>query len=121
MNISIEEAAKIAHEVNRAYCQAIGDNSQPSWEETPEWQKDSAVAGAGFHLTNPDATPEQSHEAWLATKVEDGWKYGDVKDPEAKTHPCFKPYNELPESQRAKDYLFKAVMKTCLEPSVYTI
>ena len=31
---------------------------------------------------------EQLHESWCAAKVRDGWIYGDVKDAEARTHPC---------------------------------
>jgi hypothetical protein len=33
--MEIEEIAKVAHEVNRAYCQALGDFSQPKWEDAP--------------------------------------------------------------------------------------
>lgn len=109
--IPLEEViARVAHEVNRAYCQSIGDNSQPSWEDAPDWQKTSAINGVKFHLENPDATPENSHENWLAEKTAAGWKYGEVKDPGAKTHPCFRPYAELPQEQRSKDYLFRAVV-----------
>lgn len=104
------QCAYIAHAVNRAYCQAIGDDSQPTWEEAPDWQRKSAIAGARFHLDNPQATPENSHESWLSVKVADGWVYGPVKDPEKKEHPCMRPYAELPLEQRIKDYLFRAVI-----------
>lgn len=99
--------AKMAHEINRAYCLAIGDTSQTTWEDAPDWQKDSAVKGVIFHLENPNATPENSHESWLKEKEADGWKYGPVKNPETKEHPCFVPYAELPVEQKAKDYLFR--------------
>lgn len=105
----IEFAAEIAHNVNRGYCIALGDNSQPLWKDAPDWQKKSAINGVKAHLEN-DLTPEQSHESWLAEKVADGWKYGPVKNPDTKEHPCFIPYNELPLEQRTKDYLFKAVV-----------
>ncbi|WP_144558518.1 RyR domain-containing protein [Shouchella miscanthi] len=107
--MNIEQIAKTAHEVNRAYCQATGDQSQPKWEEAPQWQKDSAINGVCFHLEN-DVTPEQSHENWMKDKQENGWKYGAIKDPEKKEHPCFVAYSELPKEQRVKDYLFKAVV-----------
>lgn len=103
----IEAIAKVAHEINRAYCLAIGDDTQPTWDEAPDWQKESALKGVSFHLANPDATPENSHESWLAQKQADGWKYGEVKDAEKKEHPCFRPYAELPAEQKAKDYLFR--------------
>jgi hypothetical protein len=104
------DIARVAHEVNRAYCQAIGDDSQPSWAEAPDWQRISAISGVAFHLTNPDATPEGSHEKWLEQKRADGWRYGPTKNPETKEHPCFVSYGELPPEQRAKDYLFRAVV-----------
>ncbi len=106
----IERIALVAHEINRAYCASLGDNSQPEWKEAPEWQRKSAIAGVEMHLGNPDATPEQSHESWLAQKTADGWTYGETKDAEKKTHPCCVPYAELPPEQKAKDYLFRATV-----------
>lgn len=105
------EIAKVCHEVNRAYCRSIGDDSQLSWEDAPQWQKDSAINGVSFHMEN-ETTPEQSHENWMKEKLENGWKYGDVKDSEKKEHPCIVPYNQLPVEQRTKDYLFKAVVES---------
>lgn len=105
------QVAKLCHEVNRAYCISIGDNSQPSWDDAPEWQKDSALNGVEFHFKH-HATPEQSHENWMAEKLADGWVYGRVKDAALKTHPCMVPYKSLPLEQRTKDYLFKAVVET---------
>lgn len=102
--------AQIAHAINAAYCLSLGDTSQVAWDEAPEWQQQSALAGVEMHLANPDATPEQSHESWLAQKVADGWVYGEVKDEVAKTHHCCLPYDQLPPEQKAKDYLFRAVV-----------
>lgn len=104
-----EACARAAHEANRAYCIAIGDTSQPSWDDAPEWQKSSARNGVSGALTG--ATPEQSHESWLAEKRATGWKFGPVKDPEAKEHPCFVPYAELPPAQRNKDALFLSTVR----------
>lgn len=108
--MNVRKIAKVCHEVNRAYCQALGDDSQPSWDSAPEWQQSSALNGVQMHLDNPNATPENSHESWLAQKAAEGWKWGPIKDAEAKEHPCFCLYAELPAEQRAKDYLFRAVV-----------
>lgn len=105
----VEACARAAHEVNRAYCLALGDISQPSWEGAPEWQKSSARNGVAGALAGN--TPEQSHESWLEEKRITGWKYGPVKDPAAKEHPCFVPYALLPPAQRAKDALFVTVVR----------
>lgn len=106
----VESLAELSHEINRAYCAVLGDHSQPTWEDAPDWQRDSARNGVRFTLTHPEATPEDSHKSWLAQKEAEGWKYGPVKNPETKEHPCFVPYAELPEAQKAKDYLFRAAV-----------
>jgi len=108
------EIARVCHEVNRAYCASLGDTSQPAWADAPQWQKDSATAGVEAIKANPATTPEQSHEGWLKQKQADGWKYGAVKNADTKEHPCFVPYVELPPEQRAKDYLFGAVVRALI-------
>lgn len=105
--MDVQDIAQVAHELNKAYCESIGDTSQPSWDEAPDWQKKSAITGVQFHLNNPDASPSHSHDSWLKEKEADGWKYGEVKDPEKKEHPCFVPYEQLPIEQQAKDYIFR--------------
>lgn len=106
---TLEQIAKAAHEVNRAYCQALGDNSQPAWEDAPEWQRSSARMGADLHSMG-DFGPEASHISWMQQKLDEGWRYGPVKDPVARTHPCMVPFAELPPAQQAKDYIFRAVV-----------
>ena len=105
-----EQIARVCHEVNRAYCQALGDNSQPAWEDAPKWQQDSALLGVNLHVMNPQAGVTASHESWMAQKVAEGWVYGEIKDPVAKTHHCIVPYEQLPREQQAKDYLFRGVV-----------
>jgi hypothetical protein len=68
------------------------------------------IKGVEYALANPDAPPSAQHEAWLADKLADGWKYGPEKKPENKEHPCCIPYDQLPIEQRRKDALFKAVV-----------
>lgn len=108
---AVEAIAMVCHEANRAYCRALGDESQPAWENAPDWARESAINGVQFHLDNPLSSPIDSHENWMREKVEAGWVYGEVKDPEAKTHPCLLPYHALPEEQRLKDSLFIAVVR----------
>lgn len=105
----IEACARSAHEVNRAYCIAIGDTSQLPWEDAPEWQKSSARNGVDGVLAGNG--PRESHESWLKEKAETGWKYGPVKDPEKKEHPCFVGYDDLPREQKKKDSLFVTTVR----------
>ena len=112
---SVGQIARVAHEANRAYCQALGDASQQAWEDAPQWQKDSAMLGVKLHANNPNAGPQASHESWMAQKLAEGWEYGPVKAPESKRHPCIVPFEALPLEQQAKDYLFRGVVHAVAE------
>lgn len=101
--------AQVCHEVNKAYCESIGDSSQHSWGEAEEWQKVSAVNGVKFTLNG--ASPESIHDNWINDKINDGWVYGEIKDADRKTHPCIMPYKELSEEQKYKDKLFITTVK----------
>lgn len=105
------EIAELAHEVNRALCESMGDRSQVAWKDAPEWQRMSARAGVDGILNGSITSPRDSHASWLAQKRADGWVYGPEKNPDLKQHPCMVEYDELPAAQRTKDYLFFAVVK----------
>lgn len=115
MVTSVEAIAQVCHAANAEYCRTLGDESQKAWEEAPEWQRQSAVKGVEFHLEHLRAgsipPPSASHESWLKEKQADGWKYGPVKNADTKEHPCFVQYQDLPISQRKKDYIFGAIVK----------
>ena len=51
--MDIRLIAKACHEANKVYCESIGDDTQPSWENAPEWQKES-VAKAKKVLADSD-------------------------------------------------------------------
>ncbi|MFG3710868.1 RyR domain-containing protein [Micromonospora sp. NPDC047730] len=109
MQLSAEDIARVCHEANRAIQALLQDPSpSPPWDDAPDWQRESAVAGVLEALNG--AGPEELHEAWCEAKRAAGWSYGPVKDPEAMTHPCLVPYAELPEGERLKDRLFMAVV-----------
>lgn len=108
--MTVSEIAQVCHEANRAYCTTQNDDSQKSWEDAPHWQRVSAIKGVEFILSNPDATPEDSHKSWLAEKEATGWVYGEEKNTDKKTHPCYLPYDQLPIFQRRKDHLFRAIV-----------
>lgn len=107
-----ELIAQVAHQINRAYCASIGDDSHNPWEETSEEIQQSIIAGVEFRLANPDAPVSAQHDAWMAQKTADGWVYGEEKDEEAKTHPCLVAFDELPQEQRSKDHLFVEAVKS---------
>ena len=51
------------------------------------------------------------HEAWMTDKIRHGWKFGPVKNAEAKEHPCLVPFGDLPPHQQTKDRLFQSIVR----------
>ena len=110
MDERIDAIARVTHEANRAYCRTIGDESHQSWDETPDFIRESARAGVRAKLENRVRSPEESHQAWMSYKLAEGWHYGPTKDLELRTHPSLVPYHELPLSERRKDALFGVIV-----------
>ena len=107
----VRQAARTAHEVNRAWCAINGDDSQVPFDEAPENIQASAIDGVRAIMEGRVNSPEETHANWKAFKIADGWTYGPVKDSEAKTHPCIVDnYEDLPEVDRHKDVLYFAVV-----------
>lgn len=55
----------------------------------------------------------------MAERLKDGWVFGNVKNPEAKTHPCLVPYTQLPPDQQAKDLLYIQVVRAVAQSLGY--
>ena len=106
---SDEQIARVVHEANAAL-QFIQEDPAPSppWNAAPAWQRESAIEGV--RRSRNGETPRQLHQSWCDEKYAAGWVYGQVKDPDRKTHPCLVPYDQLPPGQRDKDHLFTAIV-----------
>lgn len=103
------DIARYAHEVNRRIQELLGEDPSPHWEDAPDWQRNSAITGV--NKAKAGLTPEALHESWMEHKLLEGWTYGETKDPDAKTHPCLLPYDSLPQEQKLKDHVFRAVVE----------
>ncbi len=108
----VHQLTKIIYEVSRVYRKSIGESIEYEWSTAPKWEIEAIRNGVQYHVDNPGKTPEDSHNNWLKEKQDTGWVHGEVRDPEAKTHPCMVPYNELPKEQQVKDHLFIAVVSS---------
>ena len=106
-----EQIAQVCHEANRAYCKALGDHSHQEWDNAPEWQRKSAIAGVKAVLGSNVQSSMELHENWMKDKIADGWVYGEEKNVEKKTHPSLRPYDELPAEERLKDMLFLNIIR----------
>jgi hypothetical protein len=107
-HLTHEQIARIAAAANSAYQRALGED--PTQATSIEVVTAGVKAIADGKITHARA----SHENWLNDMRSKGFQYGPVKDVEAKTHPCFVPYDELPPEQQVKDALFFAIVTTLL-------
>lgn len=46
---------------------------------------------------------EHVHDTWARRRRAEGWRYGDRRDDDARTHPGLVPFADLPESEKAYD------------------
>lgn len=46
---------------------------------------------------------KNAHEVWAASRIAEGWIYGEHKEDTRKTTPLLIPYDELPESEKLYD------------------
>lgn len=107
----VEDAARIVHEANRALQIIQADPTipvSPSWDDLDPETRGSATQGVLGVLSGN--TPEQSHQSWMAFKIEHGWVLGPVKDEAKKEHPLLIDYADLPDGQKLKDALFVGIV-----------
>jgi voltage-gated potassium channel Kch len=122
LNASLLDAAYPTH-----YPQKKRDNiSLVLWEELNEVMKDAnrwpadhlsvklrAIGCDGHDLTpldkianNPEffeMLSEMEHRRWMAERLMDGWRYGQIRNNKKKIHPLLVPYERLSESEKQKD------------------
>lgn len=111
--------ARICHEANRAWCRHWGSDVQPAWEDSPEWQRTSSIAGV-THIVRRweegvEVEAEDLHVEWMKHKLREGWAWAPQKNAERKEHNCLVPYSELNAKERLKDKLFLGIVLSFLK------
>ncbi|MEL6386140.1 MAG: RyR domain-containing protein [Pseudomonadota bacterium] len=106
----VEAMAEVVHEAVRTWQKVNGQPTSPSWSKAPKWMRESTAESVQFTIDNPEAPHSAQHDQWMEQKRRDGWVFGAEKDADKKTHPMLKPYDELPDFEKRKDALFKAVV-----------
>ena len=113
-DVRVDAIARVVHEAVRAWSAAHGQEGIPHWNRAPRWMHTSTLESVQFMIDNPDAPDSAQHDQWMEQKKRDGWVHGPVKDPKKKTHPMMVDYDALPDMEKRKDALFKAVVGALL-------
>lgn len=61
------------------------------------------------------------HAAWMDARVAEGWTFGPKRNDETKQSPCLVPFDELPESEKAYDYITAEAVIAKLKDMGYEI
>lgn len=110
-----ELAAAIGYEAVRALCRALGQPNPLDWASAPpHWREVSLDCALSIRACPDCDRPGFVHDTWIAAKARQGWTYGPERDEARKLSPLLVPYGDLPESERAKDRLFQAVVRALI-------
>ncbi len=71
------------------------------YQPKPYNTKDVILPESLSELTEKIA--ENVHENWSASRIAEGWTFGEERNDKEKTTPCLIPYSELPESEKEYD------------------
>lgn len=103
--------AIFVYEAARLQAMAVDATVVPErWEEREQAFKDQFLDVVEMMCgLNRKTSPEELHDNWVKAYEEMGWKYGPVRDPDAKTHPDMVPFDELEQREQDKDAVFVAL------------
>lgn len=115
--IELTPIAKIVYAAVAEYSRSLG-HFHSNWDELSESLKESFVDGIAFVKANPHAADYEAHNRWYSNKIENGWKFGIVKDVEKKEHPCLVDFHELPETMKYKDRFLLTITRFLLDINI---
>lgn len=106
----LDAIARTVHAAMQAWSAAHGQDKMPDWDDAPDWMHASTRESVQFVIDNPDATDGHQHDQWMAQKLRDGWTFGPKKNEKKKTHPMLVDFQGLPDMEKRKDTLVKAIV-----------
>jgi len=100
MKLFKEIAPEICHAMWCSYQMGCGQDYNLLPDENDLASRRDAIDA---FIKNPELTPSDNHDNWMAYRLSQGWVYGEVKDKEKKTHPDLVPFGDLPTVEQGKD------------------
>ena len=82
---------------------------EPWPDREPAFREQFAQVIAMMCSDERKSSPEELHDDWVKAYEAMGWKYGPVRDREAKTHPDMVPFDQLTYAEQIKDAVFVAL------------
>jgi hypothetical protein len=103
---AVRQAAELAHEIKRMYCNAIGMAADEPWSKMKYTQREAVTDRVMDIIEKGDMSPREFHERWMNRKKNCGWKNGKQFSRTAMTDPFIDDWESLPIQVRMIDTLF---------------
>lgn len=104
------QKARTVHTVIRIVNLVRGAAPEPHWEKLEQSLRDSVIKAVRVCTEKNCKTPQDCHNAFIETKMEQGWQYGPVKIESEKRSPLMIPFTELPLIHQKETSLFCAIL-----------
>lgn len=106
--LTIENMARVVHDVNRAFHASYG-LGQPLWDDlTPEGQED-LIQCVFAHIEDDDMSVMEVHDAVFEALSKDGWTLG-PPDREKKQRPDCAPWSELHQQWKTHAFIVRGTI-----------
>ncbi len=107
----LEAAARAAHEAERAFSIAFGEQYTPHWEQLPEADQQALLSTV--RRVAEGWAAREIHEAWVSDRTRAGWRPG-PRDVMSRTRPELVPYDALAPVERDRCVLQCSVASAVL-------
>lgn len=99
--VDVDTVARIVHNAQRDFGLWLDDSYPPDPYDALS-EEARLPAQSLVRLIAQGYSTDYVHDIWVTSMEEKGWKYGDVKDPYGKTHPCMTLFKDLSQWEKRR-------------------
>lgn len=123
-NLTSDEIYKIVEQLDISFNEGDFLFETSTWDDgcciAEEDDEDEYLESGSMEVISEQVS-QRLHDKWMQERLHKGWRYGELRSDEEKTHPLIKPWNQLSEEFRHIDYELPITVFELLEENGYTI
>jgi hypothetical protein len=109
-DVSAGVGVEIVYDLLRSFNRTFHNQQIPEFADAEEWEQAAATSSFIYVRDHPELSPPEIHREWLGIMRDQGWEYGEKMDPEARTHPHMRVWEDLPPWARRMLYITVTVV-----------